>query len=75
MNTDKVTRLEIIDHTMCENCGGQGGDEEVFCTECGDSGMNGREVIFWDKDKKIRLSMQDEDRTLKIFITERQYEY
>lgn len=46
MNTENVTRLEIIDH-------------------------KGRTVIFRDENKKIELSLQDDDRTLKIFVNDR----
>lgn len=52
MNTDNVTRLEIIDHTRPLEDGG------------------GRTVISWDEKKKIELSLQDDGRTLKIFISE-----
>lgn len=51
--TDKVTRLEIIDHTKPLEDGG------------------GRTVIFWDENKKIELQLQDDDRTLKVFISEK----
>lgn len=71
METDKVTRLEIIDHSPCKKCHGQGGTEEVLCPDCGGLGIRGRQVVFWDKDKKIELSLQDDGRTLKVFIDER----
>ena len=53
MNTDNVTRLEIIDHTRPLEDGG------------------GRTVIFWDEAKEIELSLQDNERTLKVFIYEK----
>lgn len=31
----------------------------------------GRTVIFFDDNKELELSLQDDDRTLKIFVTER----
>lgn len=71
MNTQKATRLEIIDHTPCRKCSGQGGTDYVECPECGGSGVPGRSVIFWDKNKQVDIELQDEDRTLKVFIHER----
>lgn len=53
MNTDNVTRLEIIDYTKTLEDGG------------------GRTVVFWDENKAIELSLQDNNRTLKIFIGDR----
>lgn len=71
MTTKKVTRLEIIDHTICKTCTGQGGTEDVWCGACGGTGMRGRTVVFWDAAKEVKLSLQDDGRTLKIFIEER----
>lgn len=71
MKTEKVIRFEIIDDTACETCTGQGGTEDVLCTDCHGSGCKGREVIFWDKDKQIDMSLQEDGKTLKIFIHER----
>lgn len=72
-----VTRLEVIDHTNCDNCkglgrmkiAGQPGDFE--CPACHGLGMNGRTVVFLDKRKQIETSLQDDGRTLKIFISKR----
>lgn len=72
-----VTRLEVIDHTKCVNCHGSGiihieGQNHPFeCTSCHGGGIRGREVIFFDPDKQIELSKQDDGKTLKIFISDR----
>jgi hypothetical protein len=77
---EHVTRLEIIDYTPCKHCKGSGRllnlqssstDTSVECGACGGSGIAGRNVIFFDPSKQIELSLQDEERTLKIFINER----
>lgn len=74
---EDVTRLEIIDHTKCENCKGSGilhieGQEISFdCPNCHGIGTQGRNVIFHSPSKKIDVSLQDEGRTLKIFINKR----
>jgi hypothetical protein len=49
MNTDKVTRFEVIDHTT----GGYG----RILTEYG---------------VKVELSLQDDDKTLKVFMKDRE---
>lgn len=41
------------------------------CVDCAGTGSTGRSVVFWDKTKQIELSLQDDGRTLKIFITKR----
>lgn len=69
--TDKVTRLEIIDHTECKECGGNGVFGLDECKNCAGMGFPGRRVVFWDKNKMVQLSLQDDDRTLKIFISDR----
>lgn len=50
MNTSKVSRLEIIDHTLPLEKGG------------------GRAYVKRDENVEIELSVQDEGRTLKVFI-------
>jgi len=50
---------------------GQGGTEYVECPACGGTGIKGRTVIFWDKNKTVELQLQDDERTLKVFIDER----
>jgi len=67
MKTDKVTRLEIIDHTRCKQCTGMA---RILCGACGGTGIKGRSVIFWDKDKHVDIQLQDDNRTLKIFISD-----
>jgi DnaJ-class molecular chaperone len=73
----KVTRLETIDHTKCDNCHGSGrvhieGQTDSFeCPACHGVGTLGRDLVFHNPNKEIELSVQDEGRTLKIFIKER----
>jgi len=56
MNTSKVNRIEIINHT--------------------EKGDFGRAFTYWSeygngiKNPRVEISLQDDDRTLKIFITE-----
>lgn len=75
-NTEEVTRLEVIDHTPCVNCKGKRwlteGEKPVECPECNGMGSAGRSIIFWDETKQIRLSLQDQGRTLKILISKRE---
>lgn len=68
MNTDKVTRLEIIDHTPCKACTPA---TRILCGVCGGTGVRGRRVISWNDNNKIELSLQDDGRTLKVFIDEK----
>lgn len=70
-NLSKVTRLEIIDHTPCNECGGDGHINGAYCTTCDGSGMPGRDLVFWDAYKQLELSLQDDGKTLKIFIESR----
>lgn len=51
INTDKVTRVEVIDHAK--------GLEEG----------SGRVCVYWKDTSKMKLSFQDEGRTLKVFIS------
>lgn len=55
MNTDKVNRVEVIDHTLDFGAGG------------------GRCYVKWNRDNSIKVEavLQDDDRTLKIFITKK----
>lgn len=78
VDTDKVTRLEIIDNMPCVYCGGSGkaasaayANQLIECTDCRGVGFAGREVIFHNKNTQIELSLQDDGRTLKVFINER----
>lgn len=52
MNTSKVTRVEVIDHTESAINGG------------------GRAYVKWEDGIKVELSLQDGERTLKVFISE-----
>lgn len=47
------------------------GVKPKVCAECMGAGFPGRSVVFWDKEKQIQLSLQDDERTLKIFISNR----
>lgn len=77
MDVSGVTRLEIVDHTPCKTCKGkklvmiEGNDQPTECPVCHGLGCPGRGVVFWDQTKSIDLSLQDDARTLKIFIKER----
>lgn len=80
MNTDEVTRFEIIDHSPCPDCDGDGmvsgmmsldGEDKVICQTCSGKGCIGREVIFWDEDKQVNVELQDDGKTLKVFIHQR----
>ena len=48
--TEKVNRVEVIDHTKSVEKGG------------------GRAYVFWEDKAEVELSLQDEGRTLKVFI-------
>jgi len=39
------------------------------CTRVEVIDENGRSYVNWNKDNKVEISMQDDDRTIKIFIT------
>ncbi len=53
MDTSKVSRVEVIDHTNTVEDGG------------------GRAYTFWGKSAVVDLSLQDEGRTLKVFISKK----
>ena len=57
MDTSKVTRVEIIDHTP-------------DTAENGDLNR-GRVYSKWQKNIKVELMLQDDNRTLKVFITKK----
>lgn len=77
MDTSKVTRFEIINHTPCNNCGGSGKEynhnysQEVECSDCRGTGIPGRTVYFRNENLQLDVELQDDDRTLKVFIHER----
>lgn len=57
MDTSKVNRVEVIDHTH----------------EIEDGG--GRAYVYWSEEKpEVRAELQDDERTLKIFISPRKDE-
>jgi len=72
-----ITRLELIDHTNCESCKGvgrviiSGQVDSLECPNCHGLGTNGRTVVFINPRKQIETSIQDDGRTLKIFISKR----
>jgi len=74
---EDVTRLEIIHHDICESCKGsgqihiEGQDMHFECPACHGAGVTGRDVIFHNSSKQIEASLQDDGRTLKIFVKER----
>jgi hypothetical protein len=71
VKTEKVNRFEIVDHSPCAMCHGKSSPEEKPCVNCNGMGSPGRRVVFWDDSKQIELHLQDDDRTLKVFISER----
>jgi len=56
MNTNKVNRVEVIDHTKIAK----------------EFGEFGRVFTKWEDDIEVEISMQDNDRTLKVFIKDRE---
>ena len=83
MKTDKVTRFEIINHTPCEECNGTGWvmvpdpthqeePEQRECRDCHGLGSPGRTVYVHNQNLKFDVQLQDEGRTLKVFIDERE---
>lgn len=71
MDTSKVNRFEVIDHSTCLYCDGQRFIEGVECQDCHGLGCQGRKVIMWDDAKSLNVELQDNGRTLKVFIHER----
>ncbi len=80
VNTSKVTRFEIIDHRPCVECRGDGlvmvpGEDDIEskqeCIGCSGLGMSGRTVVVYDQGVSIDTQIQDDGRTLKVFIDER----
>ena len=76
-----VSRLEIIDHTPCATCDDKGivvaenySISGHVCPICRGRKMIGRQLVMWDKNKKVNRSVQDEGRTMKIFVSEREGE-
>ena len=71
INTEKINRFEIIDHTPCSHCKGKGTINKKECEHCRGIGCQGRRVIMWDDNEQIDIDVQDDDRTLKVFIHDR----
>lgn len=77
IDLNNVTRLEVIDGSVCQGCEGAGrihvaGQDASFdCPACHGSGYRGRQVVFHNENKELELSLQDDGRTLKIFIKDR----
>lgn len=104
VDTSKVTRFEVIDHTLCSSCGGDGiqrcsnpdhglidalggdtgrlgcplcGHDPQYrikgesCETCSGGGMQGRTIIAMRDNLRLTIQLQDDDRTLKVFINER----
>jgi len=77
-NLGNVTRLEIIDHTKCDGCNGsgrihiEGQPGTLECPACHGLGMGGREMVFFNEGKRLDAQLQDDGRTLKIFIDKRE---
>ncbi len=63
MDTSEVTRIEVIDHrtSITPNKGATSAVLEP----------RGRVFVRWDPDIKTEVSLQDNRRTLKVFITDR----
>lgn len=67
----KITRLEVIGYRDCAACKGKGHLVDKICPECDGRKVNGRDVIFWDVNARVDVDIQDEGRTLKIFVSKR----
>lgn len=74
IDTGKVTRFEVIDHTVCERCKGTGwltiNNKKRTCIDCKTAGSRGR--ILTSYGIQVELQLQDDGRTLKAFITDKE---
>lgn len=74
-DTSRVTRFEIINHTPCSECLGEcvlgSFGNTVICPQCDGRGVPGRIVIANGDEFKFTVQLQDDGKTLKIFIHER----
>ena len=82
---DAVTRFEVIDHRQCVYCRGRltanylqedGSYKEMPCDKCDGSGTRGGRVFVAHSNPEtsnvqIELSYQDDGRTLKVFVGDR----
>jgi len=80
-----VTRFEVIDHRECLYCRGRmtanylqkdGTYKEMPCDKCYGSGTRGGRVYgaFSNPETsmiQVELSYQDDDKTLKVFVSDR----
>ena len=69
---DNVTRLELIDHRACKDCNGAGHNNDQICDTCRGMGSNGREVIFYSSQVTLESSIQDEGKTFKLFLSDKE---
>jgi hypothetical protein len=74
-----ITRMEIIDYRPCANCEGKGiiinahdNSRGIPCVKCQGARMRGREVIFQSKHVEVKSSIQDNGKTLKLFVDKRE---
>lgn len=58
MDTSRVTRVEVIDHTRDDESGG--GRAYTY--------WHGYDVMDW-ADAEVTVQLQDDGRTLKVFIS------
>lgn len=72
---NKITRFEIIHHEPCDTCHGAKTIEVAGtgiiqeCPRCHGAGFEGRDVIVSPYDgNTVTYSVQDDGRTLKVFI-------
>lgn len=71
-----VTRFEVIDHRTCKRCDGRGFEQHenskpIECEKCQGGGFQGRAFVAYDV--KVSESLQDDNRTLKIFVNDAEY--
>lgn len=82
--SNDVDRFEVVDHRQCVYCRGRctanylqkdGSYKEQLCDKCDGSGMRGGRVFVASSNAetsnvKIQLSYQDDDKTLKVFVSD-----
>lgn len=77
VDLNNITRLEIIRHDVCDGCSGAGfislcGQNDILdCPSCHGEGFTGRHVLFQSEKKRVSLSLQDDAKTLKIFVKDK----
>jgi hypothetical protein len=84
-DSSKLTRFEVIDHRDCLWCRGRrtsnhlqtdGSYKEELCDRCNGSGIMGGRVYSVSSNPErsiidVQLSYQDDGRTLKVFISDK----